>query len=469
LWALAACAFLPLPARAQATVKRADIPGYQPAHVTVNGADDSLPRVSPSGLVVWTGRYNLAGATSVASDNEVFLWDGVTQTQITDDALEQVRPVVNNHGDMAWQVGDGGDFTEMYGQVGGVRTQITSDTVIDRYADINDDAKVIWGRLTGPDYTVSVWDGLVGGAFSLIQPGYRPHITQAGHIHAAGIHGIFDLTGQLVQPMSPPLAYGYRAFRRSEINDLDQLLIEGEPLDSSPGYPDGTGPRHMLFWDGAQLRAIYKSPGPWQGRGDLNSAGILAWEGYGGLPGSRSGTADLEVWVYNPALRQVIQLTDDEQLDSWPTVTEDGRIVWMGGGSYPGVSGNASDREIFIATPTPDADQDGVLDAADLCPLRADPEQADSGGVASAEPDGVGDACQCGDVSNDGRVTATDVELFRTALAAGEVASLPGAGKCRVNGAWARCSVLDVALLRRALTDPSVPTLEHTCDAALQF
>jgi hypothetical protein len=430
-------------------------------------------RVSANGLVVWTGRYNLAGATSGGTDNEVLLWNGVTLTQITDDDIDQVRPVVNGLGDMAWQVGDGSPTTEIWARIGGVLTQLTNDPpspgIIDRYPDINDARIVIWGRLLPDDYHVCVWDGAVGGAFSVLGVGYRPHLSALGHMHAAGVNGIFDTSYQFVTPMAAPAAFGYRAFRRSEINDLDQLALEAER--PGPLNPDFTGPRDILFWDGAVMQEIFRSPGPWHGRPDLNAGGVIAWEGYGGLPGSSSGTADEEIFVYRPELRQVVQLTDDDAADTWPTVDGAGRVLWMGTGNYPGVPGSQLDREIFVAVPTSDADLDSVLDAADNCPLRANPGQSDVGGAGSALADGIGDACQCGDVSNDGGIDGIDVAAFRGALASGQVDSLPGAAKCRVNGAYAPCSVLDVTLLRRALAPggPLALGLEQTCAAALQF
>ena len=128
----------------------------------------------------------------------------------------------------------------------------------------------------------------------------------------------------------------------------------------------------------------------------------------------------------------------------WPTVTASGEVVWLGTGAYPGATSATWDREIFRAVPSGDADGDGVPDASDNCPLRANADQADSGGSELGVADGIGDACQCGDASNDGVVDGTDARA-RSALAAGSWAALARPGSARVNGAWAPCSVLDVA------------------------
>jgi hypothetical protein len=220
------------------------------------------------------------------------------------------------------------------------------------------------------------------------------------------------------------------------------------------------------------MKVVFRSPGPWHGRADLNARGVIAWEGFGGLPGSVSGGADEEIFVYEPSLRQVVQLTDDDTYDVWPTVTGAGRVYWFGSGASPGSTGPDWDEEIFQAVPNDDADGDGFQDAVDVCALRSDPLQADEGGVGSSSPsDGIGNACQCGDVSDDGIVDSADLDAYRSALAEGTTAGLAAPGKCRVNGAWSACSIRDVAILERALdsSGPFGPGISQTCDASLQF
>ncbi|MFI5315799.1 MAG: hypothetical protein ACHQ6T_08865 [Myxococcota bacterium] len=99
-----------------------------------------------------------------------------------------------------------------------------------------------------------------------------------------------------------------------------------------------------------------------------------------------------------------------------------------------------------------DADGDGVPDSLDDCPVAANPSQSDSGGLGDLTPDGVGDACQCGDVSDDGRVLDDDVALLRDFLAR-RIAALPAPQKCDVGpgSSAGACDLLDAALLRRAL------------------
>ena len=97
-----------------------------------------------------------------------------------------------------------------------------------------------------------------------------------------------------------------------------------------------------------------------------------------------------------------------------------------------------------------DADGDGIPDLEDNCPFASNPDQADSGGVYSNTPDGIGDVCQCGDIDQNGIVELADAEILQEGLSgeapyecvqapsshpcqAGE-SGIPGRLLCDVNG-----------------------------------
>jgi hypothetical protein len=114
-----------------------------------------------------------------------------------------------------------------------------------------------------------------------------------------------------------------------------------------------------------------------------------------------------------------------------------------------------------------DADLDVIQAFRDDCPFAYDPAQSDSGGVGTLAPDGIGDACQCGDVDDDGVVDDLDVIAYRDSLAdpLGSALSLAGTAKCSVVDHAAACEILDVAITRRALY-PLDPAIEQVCSAA---
>nr|MDJ0866176.1 hypothetical protein [Myxococcota bacterium] len=115
-----------------------------------------------------------------------------------------------------------------------------------------------------------------------------------------------------------------------------------------------------------------------------------------------------------------------------------------------------------------DSDGDGVEDSEDKCPYTWD-DQSDSGGLgASSQPDGVGDACQCGDANDDGFVTEEDAVAIKQAALSLDPwlasVALPGFDKCDVGGTEG-CSGLDGAIVIRALNELS-PGIQQRCAAA---
>jgi para-nitrobenzyl esterase len=117
---------------------------------------------------------------------------------------------------------------------------------------------------------------------------------------------------------------------------------------------------------------------------------------------------------------------------------------------------------------TLNGDFDSFTNDRDNCPFATNSDQADSGGVAGGPPDGIGDACQCGDVTLDGAVTASDVTLYRAHLASPTGLPFLGAAgeKCSVVGVVSsQCDLLDVVVLRRTLAGQP-PYVAQVCRAS---
>jgi hypothetical protein len=117
--------------------------------------------------------------------------------------------------------------------------------------------------------------------------------------------------------------------------------------------------------------------------------------------------------------------------------------------------------------PNCDVDDDGFLNAEDNCPHTSNPVQEDSGGIGlGSPPDDIGDACQCGDLDDDGVVTGTDLRDGREGLTdAGKFIAAPQKWNVvgLVNTALhpllpvsQDCEINDMAVLKRALENPGL-------------
>ncbi len=117
--------------------------------------------------------------------------------------------------------------------------------------------------------------------------------------------------------------------------------------------------------------------------------------------------------------------------------------------------------------PSLDSDLDGIQSFRDNCPFAFNQTQTDSGGIDDMDADGIGDACQCGDVDDDGIVDLLDVVAYRASLAdpVGDALSPAGVSKCSVIDSAGPCEILDVSVTRRVLF-PLLPDIEQVCSAA---
>lgn len=104
-----------------------------------------------------------------------------------------------------------------------------------------------------------------------------------------------------------------------------------------------------------------------------------------------------------------------------------------------------------------DADLDSVPDGCDNCPFASNPGQAD------VDMNGRGDACECGDVSNEGRVDVLDSVVYARDLA-GLPPGMAAPAKCDLGGAVG-CDSGDLLALRESLAGSAA--LAQVCAAAV--
>jgi hypothetical protein len=106
--------------------------------------------------VVWRG-YD-------GSDWEIFLYDGATTTQITNNSNNDGSPQINDNGYVAWSGSDGSD-DEIYLYDGTTTTNISNNSYGDYFPQINNNGYVIWFGSDGSDYEIylAIFSPVEGG------------------------------------------------------------------------------------------------------------------------------------------------------------------------------------------------------------------------------------------------------------------------------------------------------------------
>ncbi|MEZ4334130.1 MAG: thrombospondin type 3 repeat-containing protein [Myxococcota bacterium] len=135
--------------------------------------------------------------------------------------------------------------------------------------------------------------------------------------------------------------------------------------------------------------------------------------------------------------------------------------------------------ETIVFNSGDDLDGDGFTDPVDNCPFTANPDQADDGGFLSTAPNGVGNACECGDANGSGRVVPAsqpetgaggtplvpDLQLIREYLVGMHPDDPAIPLRCSLAGDTA-CDTVDAVVLERALQGLNANPVPR-CDAAV--
>jgi Dockerin type I domain/Thrombospondin type 3 repeat len=134
------------------------------------------------------------------------------------------------------------------------------------------------------------------------------------------------------------------------------------------------------------------------------------------------------------------------------------------------VASRISDRFSWIATQidlsAEDTDRDGIVNAFDNCPWVANANQADNGGLGfSTTSDGIGNACQCGDVTGEGQVNDTDAAFIKRQALGLAAPLFIVANNCDVTGDGI-CNGTDATLIRHAAAGTVSPLFGQNCPNA---
>ena len=169
------------------------------------------------------------------------------------------------------------------------------------------------------------------------------------------------------------------------------------------------------------------------------------------------------------SLQAVLEQEHGLDLTGWTltdagAISPDGRAI-VGSGVNP-----TGKPEVWLAvlecSDPVDSDGDGVGDACDDCSHTPNTDQKDTGGVGAGSPaDGIGNACQCGDVTGDGQVTIADSVVISRSLLAPPTATQAHPELCDVDGDG-QCTAADAVALRRALLQPPTAAIQQLCGPA---
>jgi len=264
---------------------------------------------------------------------------------------------------------------------------------------------------------------------------------------------VFDALNELVLPSGPALSWSIYLLDLSTGDVLDVVApIAGASFD----YPalSRTSDEFITFDaidDVTGVSTIYA--------GSLYTGALAAVDtviGFEGVPFFSGG--DEKIIFSQPAATPTgASLWYKALLGDHITPTGP-RTLWLANADF----GVVYNRGEFTGV-EPDVDLDGIPDAADNCVNERNALQEDSGGLLSSSPNGIGNACECGDLGSDGQIGDPDIAALRGWLARQPVAT-PALQRCSVAGGI-ECDVRDLTVLVRARNGLS-PALAPVCAAA---
>jgi len=331
--------------------------GTSKTNLTKNLRDDGLPQINDNGWVVWKGcdSFTLWGLDSYhcGGDYEIFLYDGTSTTQLTDNDYHDGLPQINNNGWVVWEGFDGTDW-EIFLYDGTSTTQFTNNDYDDVSPKINSNGYMAWGGCVGQterrcdtDWEIFLYDG--SSTTQLTNNDYNDissQIADNGHVVWQGCDGadcFFHYFGNLMEVFHY-YGTGWEVFHydgtgTTQLTNNDYNDIYSQIADNGhvvwQGY-DGSD-YEIFLHDGASTTQIttnsYSDKLP-----QINANGDVVWYGYDG--------SDYEIFLYDGT--STTQLTDNSYPypfandDGRPQLNDNGWVVWDGSNIF------VSDARLFL-------------------------------------------------------------------------------------------------------------------------
>jgi hypothetical protein len=274
--------------------------GSSPKQLSDNPGCDSLPQINNNGKVVWCGYEG--------ENYEIFFYDCNKIKKISDNPYDDFSPQINNEGLMVWYGRKDGEDYEIFVHDGNQILIETTDPDDDLYPQINDNGKVVWCRYVNKNYEIFLYD--------IYEKKFPKNIS----------NNTFDDLFPQINNKGQVVWHGYDG------EDYEIFLYNPDP---------NTDPNERIIKTDNSHDDLFPQ---------INNKGQVVWYGYDGK--------DYEIFLYDPdpntdpnesTIKTEIK-TDNPYDDISPQINEKGEIVWCG---HDGVDYEILVYRLSFAPPTP--------------------------------------------------------------------------------------------------------------------
>lgn len=308
--------------------------GQTTKQLTDNSYDDVLGtphyarQVNSNGAVVWSGR---TGGTS--SDSEIFRYDGSAVSQLTNNAYYDAYPQINNSGQVVWVGYDASNPNRhiySYDETGVHNVSADSSLWVAEEFETNAHGDIAWSG-AALDGTRGIF--LKEGLDTTVLP-----LTLQQHGLLQGLH--LNDSAKMVWATGPsqsPLGREIFLYDHGTISQLTHNSYEdSQPAMNRDGqvvwanFQDHT----ILSYDGSTITPVADFTGG-NGQPKISDNGFVAWQG-----NDLSNPTDNKIWVYDGLTSTMLQ--SGATNDRYHQINANGDVVWQ---AYDG-----HDFEIYMAT-----------------------------------------------------------------------------------------------------------------------
>jgi len=266
------------------------------------------PRINDNGYVVWEGAKPMRPGWPSWNDIEIFLYDGLSTTRLTQNNYDDERPRINVNGYVVWQAKgpDGPDY-EIFLYDGSTTIQITDNDCGDRYPEINASGHIVWegvDRMTLDDWEIFLYDG--SSTIQITDNNYDdwgPQINANGCVVWCAGADIVRYDGSTITKIAENVRPSYTG---PKINDNGYVV-----------WDDYVGTTSQIFlYDGSTITQITDDPIDCD-EPQINANGHVVWTRHN----------PTEIFFYDGLT--VTQISDIVNCDDLhPQINANGDIVW---------------------------------------------------------------------------------------------------------------------------------------------